>query len=268
MVYPSRAQTRYLAGLTVVLMLGTAGYLVTHTDASTERMSLASTRTHDIPLPGPAVSTSAPGYSLLTERGIGYIGASNGAAASAAVPDGRLASASFGAALAAPATLASGGVAFGGARDFTGSNYLSPRLHSAGGTGFSGGYGMSGVGAWGGVSGHVPAGSGIVAAATAPRVAFKPAKAEKSSGSKKSSGGGSVAGAAGVAPPLVADASGLAAGGAFSVGTTGGDPGSVPAIGGAGDSPGSSPAPNPEPMTFLLVGTGLAGLYKARHYLQ
>jgi hypothetical protein len=33
-----------------------------------------------------------------------------------------------------------------------------------------------------------------------------------------------------------------------------------------GDSP--SPSPTPEPATMLLLGTGLAGLYRLRRHLQ
>ncbi len=283
MVYPSKAQTRYIAGLVLVFgLIATTGYVVTQT--STERMKMSGVRTHDIALP--AADPSVMDRKWSTTHGIGFIGSASGA------PDAVVVEASTDVMSLRPGlsgSLPSFAAAAGGARDFTGGTSIMARTHGAGHTGFSaGGFGMGGVGAWGGVSGHVPSGSGIAAAATAPRLAFRPAASGATGTSSKTSpprtsSSGLVAGASGVVSPtaavapdsVIADAGvgagggGLAGGGSFSGGTgsTPGDPGSVPDVDGGG-SPGGSPAPNPEPMTLILMGTGLAGLYKARRYLQ
>jgi hypothetical protein len=247
MVYPTKAQTRHIAGFTVVILLvATAGYVVTHTDA--DRLSMAGHRTHDVVL----LSDAGParlGYTGPSQHGIG-MGAASGAPAAATVGETHFAAGSL-SAFAADAV--SDRVAFtSGSHDFSGSLRADTRSHSAGSAGFAGGFGMAGHGAWGGVSGHMPAGSGIQKAAATARVTTK-AKSSKGSGHS----GGSAGGASGAAPV------GFAANGTFTASALGGD--TVLALAG---SPASSPSPTPEPMSLLLLGAGLGAVYQARRYIR
>ena len=118
---------------------------------------------------------------------------------------------------------------------------------SGGGGGFSGG-----GGGWGGVSGTAAAARTRGAASTtpAPRQAPAARSSNNRSGGNGGNGGnsGNSAGAAAVPATVVAVA--------------------APVTGAEGALPsGPSPAGAPEPLTLLLVGTGLAGLYGARKHI-
>jgi hypothetical protein len=118
---------------------------------------------------------------------------------------------------------------------------------SSGGSGIGGGGGFGGGGGWGGVSGTAPAtnagrtGSTRAAGAPGQNRASRPGGG---SGSNGAPAGGAVAATPGV--------------------VTGGVIATAP-LGPVGSSPG--PSPTPEPLTLLLVGSGLAGLYGARKHL-
>ena len=246
MVYPTKAQTRHIAGFTVVILLvATAGYVVTHTDA--DRLSMAGHRTHDIALLSD-VAPATRGLAAQSQHGIG-MGTVTGAPAAATVAESHFAAGSIS---TFAASAVSDRVAFaGGSRDFSGSLRADARSHSAGSAGFAGAFGLSGSGAWGGVSGHAPAGNGIQKAAAA-KVNNK-AKGNRGSGHS----GGSVAGASGVSG--VAPVAGFAA---FTGNALGGDTALALA-----DTP-SSPSPTPEPMSLLLLGAGLGAVYQARRYIR
>jgi hypothetical protein len=245
MVYPTKAQTRHIAGFTVVILLvATAGYVVTHTDA--DRLSMAGHRTHDIAL----LSDVAPatlGFAENTQHGIG-MGAPSGVPAAAPFAETQFASGSL-SAFAAEA--ASERIAFGGgARDFSGSLHADSRSHAAGSAGFAGGFGMTAHGAWGGVSGHGP-NSGVDKPAKGPKASSSKAKGNGKGGAHSSAGGS------------VAPAAGFAATGTFTGSALGGD--TTLALAG---SPASSPSPTPEPMSLLLLGAGLGAVYQARRYIR
>jgi hypothetical protein len=168
---------------------------------------------------------------------------------------------------------------------------------SFGGGGFSGGGGFAGgAGGVGGAGGYAPPreGTSVTRNATSfttltgkpvrerptppsasprPSPSRPPARSPSSSSPSPTPGEGASAGssptpdATASAPVAGAAAAGAAAPGG-SVGVVAG-PGAVSNIpeefvdGGA-----PSPAPTPEPTTMLLMGTGLAGLYRLRRYLQ
>jgi hypothetical protein len=148
--------------------------------------------------------------------------------------------------------------------DAYGSSIAQARAHSSGGSGYAaGGYGMNGVGAWGGVSGVVhPASTALAtpkAIRKAEKAAAKPAKAAKSGG-----GGGATSGASGTFTPQLTEG--------FSTGAAAVEAGAVVAVqtpGVTASAPqGPAPASTPEPMSLMLVGTGLVALVGARRHLQ
>lgn len=142
-----------------------------------------------------------------------------------------------------------------GFRDFAGERTRNRSARSASGGGsraFGGGGGGFGGGGWGGVSG-TDRQEGRAPVAQAPRAARTTTRSGSSGG-----GGGATVANAGAGPavvtlPATASPAAVAAAGQQGVATP------------LGSSPGTSPTP--EPLTLLLVGSGLAGLYGARKHL-
>ncbi len=141
-------------------------------------------------------------------------------------------------------------------RDFVGERSRSgnPRNGSGGSAAFGGGGGSGGGGGWGGVSGTAP-GRGNTAS-SANLAAGSPRTAAPASGARP--GGGSGGAPAGEAAALPGATGGVLATGVLATGVLATAP-----LG--SNSPSTSPTP--EPLTLLLVGTGLAGLYGARKHL-
>jgi hypothetical protein len=259
MVYPVKVQVRYSTVLVIVLVLmGSVFYEVTRTE-SYGRQSAA--RTQDIALPAPQ-----PVVHTIRAR-TDYIG--NSSVRSSAIqprqPDQELlATAGYGSApVVANASVRTDTSGHG--IDAYGSSIAQARAHSAGGSGYAaGGYGMNGVGAWGGVSGVVHPGSAAVATPKevrkAAKAAAKPAKTAKSAGG----GGGATSGAPGTIAPQLTDG--------FSTGAAAVEAGAVVAVQTPGvtgsATQGPAPASTPEPMSLMLVGTGLVALVGARRHLQ
>jgi hypothetical protein len=138
-----------------------------------------------------------------------------------------------------------------GYRDFAGerSRRGSNSSNGSGGSSVGGGGIGGGGGAWGGASG--------TASTKGPNSASTSGSARAANAPRQSSG--SARGAAGTA-----SAPGLAVAVATPAAIN------TPVIGGLatgplGDSPG--PSPTPEPLTLLLVGSGLAGLYGVRKHI-
>ena len=132
-------------------------------------------------------------------------------------------------------------------RDFAGER--SRRGNSGGSSGGSGGFsagGSGGGGGWGGVSGTAPARGNSAATSNRGSRATAPGQ----SGARPGNSGSSNAG--GVADTTPAAINSPVIGGVIATGPLGGSPG---------------PSPTPEPLTLLLVGSGLAGLYGARKHL-
>lgn len=136
-------------------------------------------------------------------------------------------------------------------RDFAGERSRSgnSRNGSGGSAAFGGGGGSGGGGGWGGVSGTAP-GRGNTAS-SANRAAGSARTAAPGSGARP--GGGSSGASAGDAAALPGATGAVLATSVIATGPLG------------NNSPGTSPTP--EPLTLLLVGTGLAGLYGARKHL-
>lgn len=141
-----------------------------------------------------------------------------------------------------------------GFRDFAGERTRTRNARSAsGGSGaFGGGGGGFGGGGWGGVSG-TDREEGRASVAQAPR----PARTTTRSGSSGGGGGATVA-TAGAGPAVVTLPAAASPVAVAAVGQQG-------VASPLGSSPGTSPTP--EPLTLLLVGSGLAGLYGARKHL-
>lgn len=269
MFYPTKAHIRQLTGLTVAAALvGTLGYVGTR--ASLERQSTTGARTQDIALPAHASPVAVAATSQHLGRFMNGVASGAPAAAVGAVQEGTTASTAYQQLLAGPSSYSASGAASvsGGGSGEVGGSGIQARNHSAGGTGFSAsGYGMGGVGAWGGVSGSArPAFA--AAPAASPKLRVRTSAGGGTSNSRKSSGSGSgaVAGAAAVAPAFVAGGP-LSGGFTTGAGAVAGASGSVPAVAGEVSSSGPSPAGTPEPMSLLLLGTGLAGLYGVRRFV-
>jgi hypothetical protein len=142
---------------------------------------------------------------------------------------------------------------------------------SSGSSGFSsGGMGVGGVGGGGGAGAAAAPSNGNQGSTTtfqnqkAPAERATPPAARPTpprSGSGPAPGGGSVGGGGSAAPPAAAVTPGVAAFGPAPA---------IAPIEAPPFSPGGSPSPaaTPEPTTMLLLGTGIAGLYRLRRYLE
>jgi len=248
MLYPTRFQVRHSTVLVIVLLLmGSVLYEVTRTE-SAARQSAA--RTQDISLP----AVKPVEHKIRPIARPDYIGRASVSAGSTkpVTMDGDVAVA---ASAAGPAATRVGSAAVGGASAVTGGSSAPGRSRSANSSGYAAGsYGMGGVGAWGGVSGVMrPSEIRAAAAAKAPKAAAAKPPAPRRAGS----GGGGATGA--VATQLLP--------GGFTTGAAAVVPGTVAAVQ-PGASPAASPAATPEPMSMLLMGTGLAALYGVRRRLQ
>lgn len=297
---------RPIAALAGVVMIAGLGVVVTQS-AREERWSTATARTHDISLdklPATRLAEVAPRVTGVPVGSYQPVGANAPDAVSSDVDgprlEGTLASSGIAGGLDAPAALGSN-VQSGGA-NWSGTGFRPQLGSSASGGGLSGAFAISG-GGFGGISGTVrPSGASSSGSSTSPLLLSRRATDTDSSapgaarsgsvgvpsagsvagasgssssgasgGSGSSDGSSSVAGVSASAGSGGASASGGSSSGdgTFSTGpsSVGGDAGSVPTVGGS-SSPGSSPAATPEPMSLLLVGTGLVGLYKARHFVR
>ena len=269
MVHPVRIQVRYSTVLVIVLLLmGSVLYEVTRTEGM-GRQSAA--RTQDISLP----AAQPIEHRIRPVASPDYIGHASGRAAWIRAEQSDDSYAVAGGGTAASLRVASAR-SYDFDRDDAGASFsgaLTPRVHSASGGGFApGAYGMSGVGAWGGVSGVMrPA-----PAVTTPKVAAaKPARVSRgnsNSSSKRPTGGSS--GSGGGATAAAGQVATLPPGG-FTTGAAAvdGQTGSVASLTptgttGKSSSPASAPAATPEPMSLLLMGTGVVALFTVRRRLQ
>lgn len=136
---------------------------------------------------------------------------------------------------------------------------------SGGARTFGSGGAMAGAGAWGGVSGTARTSTRTE---TIVKTVIKEVKVKEKSSSSNSGGNNSSANAAGAGESSAATPPGLVAvGGLPSVAAAPGVGGLPSAVGTGGQGGAPSPAGTPEPLTFLLVGAGLAGLYGARKHV-
>jgi hypothetical protein len=262
MVYPAKVQIRYSTVLVIVLLLmGSVLYEVTRTE-SFGRQSAA--RTQDISLPSAQPLTA---HLVRPAERPDYIGRSSVAAASVKVKQGddeTLTATGTRLAISSPAVLSSDASVRGTGWAFGTSN--AGRVSSASGSGYApGAYGMSGVGAWGGVSGVARP---VTTTTAKPAKEPKPAKEAKAKTPTPKRGNGNSGGASsggGSTDPVVA--TNLVAG--FTTGAAAVESGAVASVQSSGTkSPASSPASTPEPMSLMLVGTGLVALYNVRRRLQ
>jgi len=266
MVHPVKMQVRHTTVLVIVLLLmGSVLYEVTRTESLGRR---SAARTQDIALP-------APQPVVHTVRGTteNYIGrTSSGRNPIALVEPDRelLATTGYGAAVQATATTLRGnvpgrgiGYAFGRTRE--------ARAQSSGSAGYAAGaYGMGGVGAWGGVSGMMrPDNTRGPKTAAANRPAKEP-KAPKAPKPGKGGGSGGATAVAGTPPALAAGGAIALLPGGFTTGAAAVEPGAVASVQGsaAATAQGPAPAATPEPMSMLLLGTGLVALFNVRKHLS
>ena len=265
MLYPTRFQVRYSTVLVIVLLLmGSVLYEVTRSE-SAGREDAA--RTQDIALP----AVQPVEHKIRGSARPDYIGRSSFSAASTmAANDGDVAIA---AGTAGTAGTSIRGEAVGQTRtDAPGNSGNAPgRVRSASSSGYApGSYGMGGVGAWGGASGMVRASA--TATAAAPGQVKKAAKGDAPPKAPKpsrpgstGSGGAPTTGTSGEVLGTLFPAEG------FSTGAAAVEPGAVATVasnGRANGSPAGSPASTPEPMSMLLMGTGLVALYGVRRRFQ
>jgi hypothetical protein len=255
MLYPTRFQVRHSTVLVIVLLLmGSVLYEVTRTE-SAARQNAA--RTQDISLP----AAQPVEHKIRAIASPDYIGRSSYSAPAASVlTDGAVA---LGGPVATTATSVRG-EAVGGSSDAPGNSGNAPgRVRSASSSGYAAGsYGMGGVGAWGGVSGMVRASAATTAKAIAPAKEKKPAAPKKPAPNRPGSPGGGAT-AVGTSGPAQLPEAG------FSTGAAAVEPGAVAAVHANGNaSPAAAPAATPEPMSVLLMGTGLVALYGVRRRFQ
>jgi hypothetical protein len=161
-----------------------------------------------------------------------------------------------------------------------GSTFRGQTSRTSSGGGSAGSAGSGGGGGWGGVSGTA---ASRPAAAKAPTVRpERPAREpraprpERTSSPSRSgsggSGGGSSSSASSGSEVVSAVGSAPAAVGAFGTpvgAVASGAPAKVGAVTGAGTiKPSAVPSPTPEPMSLIMIGTGLAGAFGLRRRLK
>jgi hypothetical protein len=268
MLYPTRFQVRQSTVLVIVLLLmGSVLYEVTRTE-SAARQDAA--RTQDIALP----AAQPVEHKVRPTVRPDYVGRSSFSAASTKRVETDGVAMTAGAA-GTTGTSVRGEMKVQSRLDAGNSGNAPGRAHSATSGGYApGSYGMGGVGAWGGVSGMARP-EAAKAAAQEKKAAKAQAKAEapkKAPAPKRpgSNGGGATAGSdggalAGTSGEVVAT---LMPVGGFTTGAAAVEPGAVASVEAKGASPASSPASTPEPMSMLLMGTGLVALFGVRRRFQ
>jgi hypothetical protein len=274
MVYPVKMQVRYSTVLVIVLLLmGSVFYEVTRTE-SFGRQNAARTQDIALPAPQPVVHTISGATRM------DYIGGSS-IGHSSVQPfqpsDELIATVGYTSTGAAATAAASNSQGQGWGANL-GQGRALARAHSSGSTGYApGSYGMGGVGAWGGVSGVMRPVAAPAAALVAGPKKERPAKAPSpkkpgnngkgngSSGSSNSGGGGATE----VASGSGAAGAGAVLTGGFTTGAAAVESGAVASVQAGGSSPqGPAPASTPEPMSLMLVGTGIAALVGVRRHIK
>jgi len=269
-------QVRYSTVLVIVLLLmGSVFYEVTRTEALGRQTAA---RTQDITLPAPQPVV----HRISGTTRMDYIGGSSigHSAIQPLQPSDELIATAGYSSTAAVATMAQANSQGHGWGAVLGEGRALARAHASGDTGYApGSYGMGGVGAWGGVSGVMrPVTAAATPLAAAPKKekpakAVKPGNNGKSKGSNGNGSSGSSSAGAGGATDIAAGA-GLVAGGVgltsgFTTGAAAVETGAVANVQAGGSSPqGPAPASTPEPMSLMLVGTGIAALVGVRRRIQ
>jgi len=270
MVYPVKMQVRHSTVLVIVLLLmGSVFYEVTRTE-SLGRQSAARTQDIALPAPQPVVHTISGATRM------DYIaGSSSGHRSIQPLqPSAELIATTGYSSTAAGATIGQADSHGRGWGAVLGQGRALARGHASGSTGYApGSYGMGGAGAWGGVSGVMRPLTTAGASATAAPKKEKPAKAAKPGHTGKANGKGSSDGGGGGATEVAGGSGAVEAGaaltGGFTTGAAAVEPGAVANVQAGGSSPqGPAPASTPEPMSLMLVGTGIAALVGVRRRIQ
>lgn len=150
----------------------------------------------------------------------------------------------------------------GGSRDFTGSSKNTRSGASTGGGGFAIGGGIgAGAGAYGGVSGSATRSGGTKSAAhTSSTSPSRPSSGHTSSGGGSATNSGSTTTGPAADPPAPTTTTPASTVTTTGTATASGRLGGVTAL--SVSTPlggGSSPAPTPEPISLLLIASGLGG---------